>query len=75
MTQLGAVACGESPGHPEKSITTEMPSFSASRIVLRLTSRSCCAASLIRVQRIAVRTQGANQSAVIGKNLLKLSES
>src|SRR5580700_2129066 len=43
VTQLGAFASAESPGQPEKSTTTGTPSFSASRMVLRLTSCACFA--------------------------------
>src|SRR6476620_3100287 len=38
VTQFGYLALSLSPGQPEKSITTGTSSFSASRMVLRLTS-------------------------------------
>src|SRR5713226_970077 len=38
VTQLGYLALSLSPGHPEKSITTGTPIFSASRMVCLLTS-------------------------------------
>src|SRR5271155_1469812 len=38
-TQFGYLALSLSPGHPEKSITTDMPSFSARRTVFWLISR------------------------------------
>src|SRR5690242_10939028 len=38
VTQFGYLALSLSPGHPEKSITTGTPSFSASRTVLWLVS-------------------------------------
>jgi len=75
VTQLGAVAWDESPGHPEKSTTTGMPSFSASRMVLRLTSPVLLRMGLIGMQRVAVTTQGADGRAVIGQNSLKLGKS
>ena len=46
MTQFGHFEFGESPGQPLKSTTTGTPSFSASRMVLRLTSWSCLARAL-----------------------------
>src|SRR5690349_12382395 len=43
VTQLGCFDAGESPGQPEKSITTGTFNFAASSTVLRLTSASCFA--------------------------------
>src|SRR5579864_9338576 len=45
--QLGYLALSESPGQPEKSITVFTPSFSASRMVLRLVSSELRANSLL----------------------------
>ena len=74
MTQFGAVAFGESPGHPEKSTTTGTPSFSASRTVLRLTSRCFVPDSRVRMQRVAVAAQRADPDAVIRQDLAKLAQ-
>ena len=50
------------------------PSFSASRIVLRLTSRSLLRMIFIRMQRVAVTTQRADLRAMVGQDLLELSQ-
>src|SRR5579885_557085 len=46
VTQLGYLEESLSPGQPEKSMTTGTPSFSASRIVLRVTSSFALAITL-----------------------------
>ena len=63
MTQLGYLELAESPGQPLKSTTTGTPSFSASRMVLRLTSLVVRGARRVRVQRIAVAAQRADGEA------------
>ena len=65
MTQFGYFGFRESPGQPEKSMTTGTPSFSARRMVLRLDLLVVLGARLFGMQRIAVAAQSADGEAVV----------
>jgi hypothetical protein len=75
VTRFGDFALVESPGQPEKSTTTEPPSFSARRIVLRFTSCTFSACAGFRMQRIAMTAEGADGYSMMVQLLPKFFQS
>ena len=71
MTQFGNLELSQSPGQPEKSITTGTPSFSASWIGLAADFLIVLSPRLIRMQRIAVAAQRADGEAVVRELLFE----